>query len=140
MFILHFFFAHFSVALSAASDEDLHDPLTYEKINAIACLAGYVLRALKKKLLKVKSPCPLTKDMLLCLDSMISSDNEINDWFELVNCGGLTCVNSITSCNGIGTLHSPSNTRTLFSRQLLQLKAMKISVLFFLVNAECRMG
>ena len=99
LLILHFFFAHFSVALSAASDEDLHDPLTYEEINAIACSAGYVLHALKKKLLKVKSPCPLTKDMLLCLDYMISSDNEINgsrDWIELVNRGVLTCVNSIT--------------------------------------------
>ena len=54
--------SHFSVALSAASDEDLHDPLTYEEINAIAYSAGYALHALKKKLLKVKSPCPLTKD------------------------------------------------------------------------------
>ena len=91
--------SHFSVALSAASDEDLHYPLTDEEINAITYSAGYVLHAIKKKLLKVKTPCPLTKDMLLCLDDMISSDNEINgsrDWIELVNPGGLTCVNSIT--------------------------------------------
>eukprot|EP00731_Ephydatia_muelleri_P013921 Em0007g1231a len=79
--------SHFSVALSAASDEDLHYPLTDEEINAITYSAGYVLHAIKKKLLKVKTPCPLTKDMLLCLDDMISSDNEINgsrDWIELV--------------------------------------------------------
>eukprot|EP00731_Ephydatia_muelleri_P014239 Em0007g1549a len=91
--------SHFSVALSAASDEGLHYPLTYEEINAITYSAGYVLHAIKKKLFKVKTPCPLTKDMLLCLDDMISSDNEINgsrDWIQLVNRGGLTCVNSIT--------------------------------------------
>ena len=52
----------------------------------------------KKKLLKVKSPCPLIKDMLLCLDDMISSDNEINgsrDWIELVNHGAwLKCFST----------------------------------------------
>ena len=91
--------SHFSIVSSAASDEELHDTLTYEEINALAYSMGYVLHALKKKLLTDKSPCPLTKDMLFCLDDMISSDVGINcsrDWIELVNRGGLTCVNSIT--------------------------------------------
>ena len=130
---------YFSIASSAASDEELHDTLTYEKINALAYSAGYVLHALKKKLLRDKSSCPLTKDMLLCLDDTISSNDGINcsrDWVELVNRGGLTCVNSITyevflamELELCTHLRLPTM-KPLYSRQLLQLKAMKIYCFF----------
>ena len=75
-----------------------HDALTYEEINSLTYSAGYVPRAIKRKLQQKKS-CPLTKDLLLSIDDMIDSEGMINngsrDWLELVNRGGLTCINSL---------------------------------------------
>ena len=76
--------SHFSISSSAAGDEDPRDDaLTCEEMNA-----------LQKKLRREKSPSRLTKDMLLCLEDMKSSDDDgqscSTHWIELVNRGGLT--------------------------------------------------
>ena len=59
-----------------------------------------LLHALQKKLRRKISPSRLTKDMLLCLEDMKSSDDDgqscSTHWIELVNCGGLTRVSSLT--------------------------------------------
>ncbi len=73
-------------------------PLTYEEVNALRYAAGWVPRALKKKL--SKSTHPLSKDLKLCLlDLLDDGDEETNDtkaWVDLVNRGGLTRVNDLT--------------------------------------------
>ena len=72
-----------------------------EEINTLTYSAGYVPRAIKRKLQKQKS-CPLTKDLLqlLCIEDIIDSERMINngskDWLELVDHGDLTCINSLT--------------------------------------------
>ena len=83
--------------------------------------------------------------MLLCLDDMISSYNEINgsrDWIELVNHGGLMSVNSITYEVFLAMelelrTHLPIPLHENFIQQAIKGNE---DLLFFLVNAECRMG
>ena len=76
-----------------------YDALTYEEINSLMYSAGYVPRAIKTKLQKEKTS-PLMKDLLIYFDDMIDSEGVINngsrDWLELVNRGGLTCINGLT--------------------------------------------
>jgi len=72
--------------------------LTYEETNALRYAAGYVPRALKKKL--SKSTHPLKEDLQLCvLDLLDDGDEEASgsqDWVDLIDRGGLTCVNNTT--------------------------------------------
>lgn len=87
---------HHPVAESTQSDPI--KCLTYEEINALRYAAGYIPRALKKKL--SKSRHPLKEDIQLCildlLDDGDEDDNESQDWLQLIDRGGLTRVNSIT--------------------------------------------
>lgn len=73
-------------------------PLTYEETNALRYAAGYIPRALRKKL--SKSRHPLKDDIQLCLfDLLDDGDEEANDsqdWVQLINRGGLTRVNHTT--------------------------------------------
>ena len=58
----------------AAIREDRSQDLTHIEYNAIWYTAGYVPRALKKKL--VKSCHKNKKELLLCFDDLISCDGE----------------------------------------------------------------
>lgn len=72
--------------------------LTFEELNALRYAAGYVPRALRKKL--AKSAHPLKDQLILCLlDLTDDADDERDDshcWFDAVNRGGLTSVNNMT--------------------------------------------
>ena len=86
-----------------SSDElNIEMNLTYEELNGIRYAAGFVPRAIKKKLQKKKkSDNPLNKDCILCLDELISGDADAgglssSDWVNSLNRGGLVCVNDMT--------------------------------------------
>ena len=70
----------------------------YEELNGIRYAAGWVARALLKKL--KRSTHPLKDDLSLCivdlLDDEDDSPQESNDWVEAVDRGGLIGVNNIT--------------------------------------------
>ncbi len=72
------------------------EPLLYEEQNAVRYAAGYVPRALKKKL--ENSGCHNKKSLILCLIDTIEADSgicdESQDWLKLVNRGGLIHVTS----------------------------------------------
>ena len=69
-------FEHFPITESTGSQPI--QPLTYDEINALRYAAGYIPRALKKKLLK--SAHPLKEDLQLCiLDLLDDGDEERND-------------------------------------------------------------
>ena len=77
--------------------ETSFDP-TYEELNGIRYAAGWVARALQKKL--KKSAHPLKDDISLCivdiLDDKDDCPQESNEWVKAVDRGGLTRVNNIT--------------------------------------------
>ena len=83
---------------SSEATATAHSALTYEEINAIRYAAGYVPRALKKKL--TKSPHPLKEDLQVCLLDLLDDghkeSNESQDWIALINRGGLTRINHNT--------------------------------------------
>ena len=64
-------------------------------MNALRYAAGYVPRALKKKL--IKSANPLKRQLLLCLLDLLDDGDErrtdSEEWLDLVDRGGLTRVN-----------------------------------------------
>ena len=70
--------------------------ITYEEINAIQYAAGYVPRALKKKVLRSSY---MNKDNLFSyLNDLIADGNKEPDeteaWLQQINRGGLICVNT----------------------------------------------
>lgn len=83
---------------AASSDTPSQSSLTHKEQNAVCYAAGWVPRALKKKL--SKSTHHLSKDLKLCLlDLLDDGDEEANDtkaWVDLVNRGGLRRVNDLT--------------------------------------------
>ena len=83
---------------SSEATATAHSALTYEEINAIRYAAGYVPRALKKKL--TKSAHPLKEDLQLCLLDLLDDgdeeSNESQDWIASINRGGLTRINHNT--------------------------------------------
>ena len=136
--------SHYATAPSSSTVEH-HDALTYEEINSLTYSAVYVPRAIKRKLQKQKS-CPLTKDLLLCIDDMIDSEGMINngsmDWLKLVNRGGLTCINCLTFEFFLAMeLELRSHFQVLQQGDFIDQATSAIKsnedVLFFLVNAQC---
>ena len=71
---------------------------TYEEKNGIRYAAGWVTRALKKKL--PKSSLPQRKDLQLCLWDLLDDGDEgaheSKEWVEMVDRGGLCRVNNLT--------------------------------------------
>eukprot|EP00731_Ephydatia_muelleri_P004426 Em0002g602a len=72
------------------------EQLTYEELNALRYTAGYVPRALQKKL----SKHPRQKDLQLYLNELISDGSEAvtdfsDDWLTAVNRGGLIVVKNM---------------------------------------------
>ena len=84
-------------AAAAATAAAAPESLTYEEQNVIRYTAGYVPRALKKKL--EKSGYKNKKQLILCLIDLLESDggiyDESQDWVKLVNRGGLIQVSSV---------------------------------------------
>ena len=74
------------------------DDFTYAETNAIRYAAGYVPRALKKRLSRSKHANK--SDLMLCLDDLLDDgreeQNESTDWLQAINGGGLLCVNNMT--------------------------------------------
>ena len=80
----------------------VHNELTYQELNAVRYAAGFVPRALKKSLLKKLKQRPTanktTQDYILCLESLISNDDDneqqhcSSDWVNSINRG----VNNMT--------------------------------------------
>ena len=72
--------------------------ITADEVNAIRYAAGYVPKALQKKLLR--SAHPLKQQLLLCLYDLINDGEDEADttceWMEQIDRGGLTHVNNAT--------------------------------------------
>eukprot|EP00731_Ephydatia_muelleri_P029902 Em0021g425a len=73
------------------------EQLTYEELNTLRYTAGYVPRALQKKLSKISHP--RQKDLLLYLNERISDGSEpvadSSDWITIMNREGLVMVNNM---------------------------------------------
>ena len=100
-FIGHFIFKTLILANFSLDSPILVDripDLTHLELNAIRYTAGYVPRALMKKI--KKSSASNTKDLLLCLQELLESDGEnaasTADWLNAINRGGLFCINDVT--------------------------------------------
>ena len=67
--------------------------ITRKEMNAIRFAAGYVPRALRKKL--KKSAKPVKDQLLLCLFDLLDEGDESHahcqEWVDVVDRGGLTC-------------------------------------------------
>ena len=87
---------HCQIVGSARTQEDCH--LSYEDKNAVRYAAGYVPRALAKKLRK--SAHPLKEELTLCLFELVDdaddSHDESQDWVNMIDRGGLKHVNNTT--------------------------------------------
>lgn len=90
---------HFPVSVPAVNETSMENSLTYEEVNALRYAAGYVPRALRKKL--EHGSHPLKEELILCLYDMTEDDGQENTsqsehWINLIDRGGLKHVNSAT--------------------------------------------
>lgn len=73
-------------------------PLTYEEMNALRYVSGYIPRLLRKRLMK--STHKLKEDLKLCIFDLLDDGDEIDDssqdWIHCIDRGGLTRVNNAT--------------------------------------------
>ena len=71
---------------------------TYEELNGIRYVAGWVIRSVSKKI--NKSSNPLKKDLSICLFHLVDDTDDIlqesSEWVNAVDRGGLTRVNNAT--------------------------------------------
>ena len=74
------------------------ETLSYEELNGLRYAAGYVPRAIRKKV--TKSGHPLKKDLLVCLSQLEETDNitrdDSHDWINAIDRGGLIHINNDT--------------------------------------------
>ena len=87
---------HFPVIDRDVTSQSTASELTHEETFGLRYAAGYIPRSLKKRL-SSKSSNPLKKDLLLCLDSLLITDQEdimddSKQWIDLIDRGGLTKV------------------------------------------------
>ena len=84
--------------LNVQEERDFDASLTFEEKNALRYTAGYVIKALLRKL--KRSADPLKKEMITCLSELNNnkdvSKDESEDWTSLVDRGGLTHVDDMT--------------------------------------------
>eukprot|EP00731_Ephydatia_muelleri_P034934 Em0087g3a len=81
--------------ISAHSVNDQLGTLSYQQKNALRYAAGYLPRAIRKKI--GKSSNPAKQQLILCLDDMLltdAEDHESEDWIRLVDRGGLNHVSN----------------------------------------------
>ena len=109
--------------------------ISHQEMNALRYAAGYVPRALRKKLKKSANPC---KDqLLLCLYDLVDDGDEghtyTEEWLDLVVRGGLTRVNEMTfqaflamelEPEIILTHNTPQTSRQKSARNCLQMKTL----------------
>ncbi len=83
---------------AASTTTDEQTSLTFEEMSGLRYAAGFVPRALRKKLRKSRHP--LKGELLLCiLDLLDDGDEEHDDsckWVDMIDRGGLTHVNTMT--------------------------------------------
>ena len=93
--------------------------LSYEEQNVVRFIAGYLIRALTKKL--ERSANPLKDEMLLCLEELQETHGgayeDSSDWVTLRSRGGLTKVSN-TTCMLMSSMESVVKEHT--ATQLLQ--------------------
>ena len=100
----HQFFLHLIMSQCTFTTHDVNSKmpidLTDEEIQALRYAAGYIPRSLMKKILKSSCPHQQKKDLLLCLDDLLSDGTEetsvSTEWITAVNHGGLLFVNNMT--------------------------------------------
>ena len=76
----------------------LVDPLTYEEVNALRYVAGYVCQKVKEKIEESKHVYKAV--FLLCLMDLYDEDEDVSesaDWVHAVNRGGLRLVSESTA-------------------------------------------
>ena len=89
---------HFQV--SEEEEEDIEVMLNYAEKNTLRYTAGYVIRALVKKV--KRSANPLKEQILSCLSDMMNGEelieepHESEDWIKMIDRGGLTHVGNMT--------------------------------------------
>ena len=85
------------------------DTLTYEEENIIQYIAGFVYRSVKKKISMMSGSTKHQKEeFLMALSELLDQDDDdtaciiptsSKDWINIVNRGGLVCVND--KANGV---------------------------------------
>ena len=87
---------HFTISQTAAASPV--PPLTYEEVNALRYVAGYVCQKVKKN---IEASKHAHKDaLLLCLMDLCDEDEDVSesaDWVHAVNRGGLCLVSETTA-------------------------------------------
>ena len=82
--------------LSSTSQHDHEHVITYKESNALRYAAGYIPRALHKRL--KHSSHPLKEELICCIDDLLENDydddEESEDWIDLVDRGGLVHISN----------------------------------------------
>ena len=77
---------------------EISETLSYEELNGLRYAAGYVPRAIRKKV--TKSGHPLRKDLLVCISQLEETDDVVTDdsqdWINAIDRGGLIHINNDT--------------------------------------------
>ena len=74
--------------------------LSYEEKNAMRYTAGYVIRAVKKKIKKSACSEAVKAGLGMCLTELLGEEchDDSNDWVSMIDRGGLNHVNDMTFC------------------------------------------
>ena len=84
--------------MSQSAGTDQQPSITTQELNALRYAAGYIPRALLKKL--KKSAHPLKDELQLCLLDLLDDGDEeggtAEEWVNLIDRGGLKCINEST--------------------------------------------
>ena len=83
--------------LEVACSEQKLASLDYEEVNALRYTAGYVIRALRRKI--ERSAHPLMEELILCLVEMEQNEgteHESEEWTNAIDRGGLKHVSDMT--------------------------------------------
>ena len=119
-------------------DKGIEASLTYEEKSALRYTAGYVTRALKKKL--KRSSNPLKEKLIQYLNEMSAEDevagdakDESEDWLAVIDRGGLTHIGNMT----FGVFVSMElEVRQFLDRHTSQLIKMKEELCKIILNDE----
>ena len=85
--------------LEVACSEQTLASLDYEEVNALRYTAGYVIRALRRKI--ERSAHTLMEELILCLVEMEQNEgaeHESEGWTNAIDRGGLKHVSDMTCC------------------------------------------
>ena len=120
--------------LDVQQKEQFDVSLTYEEENALRYTAGYVVKAVLKKL--KRSTNPMKKELCryaMELNTNDGSEQESEDWTALVDRGGLTHVGDMT----YGVFHSMElEVKLFFGRQPYQIDNVKEKLMKKIIQNE----